>query len=250
MLDVNEVIEGRYEPETMMDAMEAFVLLSNEQEKVNKGVANAFGYVLIRARNIYAKYHEIQEQGWNAETPWYVVAAQTFADEAAAAVAAGEIKNYTKTQLNTFKNSTRGLVRAMEMGAPLLERDEASGSFVLSAKNQIEKWCKEQEQAEEEARNRASAEARKALGIEDRVKGVKGESGEAETGSVLDLIKSEKVRAALEEYINAVADQESIVDENRIVSDLQNLTNRAKNFLKSAVEDLKKSAAGNKEEAA
>jgi len=242
MIDVNDVIEGNFEPETMFEALQASVVVEQLQERVNKGKSNVFGYVLVRARIILAQMHELHlKGGWNnPDVTWYQAAATAFKEEATQAIAAGEVRGFEDKHIKTFKNAVNTLHFAMSENAPLEERDDATGSFVLGGKTAIEKWNKQRRTEQEEARRQVDLDAIRASGA--NLSAITNADDDAETGSVLDLIKDEEIRRLMEEYIQEVADLEQYSVEQAKVS-LNRGIKAVRNNIKNSLESLKKSAA-------
>lgn len=221
MLDVNTVIEGEFEPKTMFEALEASVLVDDLQVRVDKGKANVFGYVLIRARIVYETMKQ-QADGWNQPTPWFVVASQVFSEEAVQAIQAGETRGYTDRQMKTFQNAVRTLKKALSLDAPFDEVDDVSGAYVLSSKANVEQWNKAKAAEMEAAEREASAQALKAQGI-DIGPAPESEDSPAETGTVFDRLPKdlqEPVLEYLENLLTVYEDnpKEAVVMINRGVS--------------------------------
>lgn len=226
MLDVNTVIEGDFEPSTMFEALEASVLVDDLQARVNTGKSNVFGYVMVRARIIHGQFKAMAE-GWNQSKPWYEVAATVFNDEAVQALAAGEVKGYDSNRTKTFQNAVRTLKKAMELDAPLDEKDDVSGAFVLGSKAQVEQWNKKEVQRIEEEQAAEAREisiaAAKAQGIELVPPAKESTDSPAETGTVFDRLPQdlqEPVMEYLENLLTVYEDnpKEALVMINRGVT--------------------------------
>lgn len=237
MLDVNAVIEGKFEPSTMFEALEASVLVEDMAERVEKGRANVFGYCLIRARNVYATF-KAQAEGWNDETPWYVVAANVFSEEAAQAIAGGDARGYSKKQMNTFSNAVRSLKKAMTQNAPLDERDEASGNFVLSGKSAIEKWNKAEAARQEAQEREQSAAALKAQGI--NVQGLTDEKGSEESAetSAFAEIQDPHIQAAVAKFAKLIAREEKVLGVEEALKSLEMAHTKVERYLDAALARL------------
>ena len=213
MIDATAVLAGTFVPESMEEAVEGSVIIARAEVKLTHSKETVFGFLLIRARTVLSEIRVLAEKGWNEEKPWYEFASDIFADEAARAVAAGEIGGATKKELSTFSTYVRVLKKAMSLDAPLDEIDE-NGNYPLSGKTAIQNWNTAQEAEKEETGSADSAEIRKRLAEQGTHLGPAPNSGkeaEAETGesgTVLDLL-SPKLRGAVEEYIHELADLEA-----------------------------------------
>lgn len=159
LIDVKSVIAGTWEPKTLVDAMEGFVVLQGLQDEVNKGKDNAWGFVFTIGRNVYADFFQKKEGMNDASVPWYQMAAEAFQSDIDKAILIGETRGLNARGIANFKNATQTIHKAMENGADLLERDNATGNFVLSSKNKVEKWNKDFDtKAKEAAREKRRQE--------------------------------------------------------------------------------------------
>lgn len=246
MIEVKQVIDGEFKPKNLFEILQASVLIEDMQAEVNKGKTNVFGWVLECARVTYGKMQE-QAKGWNdVNVTWQEAAAAQFHADAQAAITAGEIQ-YSKKQLDGFKNAVRTIHYAMKAGADLTERDDKSGAFKLQGKSQLEQWNKKHRQDEETKAHNAAMESLKAQGFQPKVAG-KTDTGEAETdtgkGDTLDLITDPKVRKAAEDYVLMLAEAVARGDIKGALSQVEASTRHLRNHVTNSLKELKKAANG------
>jgi hypothetical protein len=162
MIEVKSVIDDSFQGKTLYECLEAGVLIARLKSDANKGENNVFGKVLIHARKYYSDWEAKKDSLNDPKVTWYQMAAATFKTEYSSAIAAGSLAGYTKKELKLFDNACQSLSKAMSNGADFLERDEATGNFVLSGKTKVEQWnTKFKEKAEEEAQAAALDAARR-----------------------------------------------------------------------------------------
>ncbi len=140
MILLQKVIDGTWEPKSYDDACEAYCLVAEARQELGKGEGNAFGFVLTMARNTYTKYFEKKGEYSASSTPWYVMASVEFKDEATRAATKADMDGWNKQGLNNYKGAVSCLETAMRNGADFLERNDATGNFVLSGKTKFEQW--------------------------------------------------------------------------------------------------------------
>lgn len=196
MIDVNAIISGEFAPTTALQAVEASVVVQRQQDKLDQGKSNVFGYFLVIARNHYVEWAERSDQINDPETSWHELAGTAFKQEMSSAIAAGEAMGYTSSDLKTAKNAVRTLYKALNLGANLVERDDATGNFVLSGKTAIEQWNKQQDAESESARDAENAAKAAAMGFE-----LHGVEGEAEAGVEFS---DPEIQALLDQYISNI----------------------------------------------
>jgi len=150
---------------------------------------------------------------------------------------------YTDKQVGNYKKYTQQLTSGLMDGAPLLAKDD-NGNFVLSGKSKFEKWHRDLKEAQEQAKLKELAAARKHLGIVGAGEG-KAESVEAEAGTEnpLDYISSKELRELCASFIQTVANCEQH-NEHMAIELANGAIKRANSLLNSLLESVRKAAGG------
>lgn len=236
MIDVKSVVDGTFQPKNMAQCLEGYVALEQMQEDVDSGRGNMFGFLVIRARSLYGEWAE-KAEGWNdSKITWYEFASQVFNQEAATQISAGEVQGFSKKQMSTFMQAIRVLKKTMALNGPLLERDDASGAFVLTSKASFEKWNKAEDERREAELQAASREAAAQQGITGVFDG--GKEGEAETSTGLRAQLAPAVREALEEYEAVLVDEQKKLGEEAALNSVKLSIQHAKAFVNKRIEEL------------
>lgn len=245
MIEVKQVISGDFHPKNLFEVLQASVLLEDMQADVNKGKGNCFGWVLEFARNIYGQFKE-QAKGWNdPKVEWWQAAAAQFQSESQAALTAGELQ-YSKQQLNTFKNAVASIKQAMLNGFDLLERDPATGSFKLASKGALEqrnKKFKQEQEAREQAERMEAVRAAQAAGGLAGVQTTANEKAEISTESdgLLEGLPHD-VAELVRQYVAGVKEACEKGGKSGAVASLNKGIRSMQNHIRNSLNELKRAA--------
>lgn len=203
MMDLDKIIEGRFG--SLDEVLEALVAVSTHTTILRKADNSAYTGMIDQARVIYSKvYEQFQKGGGNEEQPWFKVAADLWIAEARQSIATGSIKGYPEEHIKLFERYARELYDAMNANAPLFERDEETGKFVIGGRSALSKWMKEDRTRREEEQRAKSREVAAAMGIKLVEPTSESAEDNAETVSLGDI--PEQHRAAVVALVDKFAE--------------------------------------------
>ena len=196
------------EPESLLACVKLARDLRIVETAAKKGQGNLFTGMLVQARLIYAEWYE-KKDSLNSEEPFYGLAASVFEAESRKALIEAGTMQILEADVPLYTRYTRELANLLRVGAPMLEREDSTGNYILSGRSACNTWGKEFGEWCDAVKKQREIDALKETGF-GVVEEPEAQESDSEMKENVSIIKDETLRELVETFVSQVATIEEL----------------------------------------